>query len=114
MSPQRIQLRRTKGWRLPPGTKSVARPTRYGNPFRVVRLWHEWQAWDDLPAGPLRATEDEATADAVEAFRLACGPDGPQEISSADLDALVGFDLACWCPLQGQPCHADILLRWVG
>jgi hypothetical protein len=31
--PDRIQLRRIKGWRLPPGAVSVARPTKWGNPF---------------------------------------------------------------------------------
>lgn len=30
---ERIQLRRVKGWRLPPNAASVARPTRWGNPF---------------------------------------------------------------------------------
>lgn len=30
----RIQLRRTKGWRKPEGVISVARPSRWGNPFR--------------------------------------------------------------------------------
>lgn len=33
--PKRIQLRRTKGWRKPEGAVVVARPTRWGNPFRV-------------------------------------------------------------------------------
>lgn len=33
MMPERVQLRRTRGWRLPPGAVSVARPTRWGNPF---------------------------------------------------------------------------------
>ena len=31
--PERIQLRRTRGWRLPAGAVSVARPTKWGNPF---------------------------------------------------------------------------------
>lgn len=31
--PERIRLQRTRGWRLPPGAVSVARPTKYGNPF---------------------------------------------------------------------------------
>jgi hypothetical protein len=31
--PERIRLSRAKGWRLPPGAVSVARPTKYGNPF---------------------------------------------------------------------------------
>ena len=30
---ERIQLRRVKGWRLPPNAVSVARPTKWGNPF---------------------------------------------------------------------------------
>lgn len=33
--PQRIQLKRTKGWRMPPGTVKVDRSTRWGNPFRI-------------------------------------------------------------------------------
>jgi len=33
--PERIKLQRTRGWRLPPGAVSVARPTRWGNPFKV-------------------------------------------------------------------------------
>lgn len=33
--PQRIQLRRVKGWRKPLGTINVARPTKWGNPFPV-------------------------------------------------------------------------------
>lgn len=31
--PERIQLQRKKGWRLPEGAVSVARPTKWGNPF---------------------------------------------------------------------------------
>lgn len=31
--PKRIQLRRTKGWRKPPNTVVVARPSKWGNPF---------------------------------------------------------------------------------
>lgn len=33
--PQRIQLRRTKGWRKPEGAIVVARPSKWGNPFRL-------------------------------------------------------------------------------
>lgn len=31
--PERIQLRRTEGWRKPEGAIVVARPTKWGNPF---------------------------------------------------------------------------------
>lgn len=33
--PQRIQRKRTKGWRMPPNTIYVGRGTRWGNPYRV-------------------------------------------------------------------------------
>jgi hypothetical protein len=33
--PKRIQLRRTKGWRMPANTVKVDRSTKYGNPFRT-------------------------------------------------------------------------------
>jgi hypothetical protein len=51
--PRRIQIRRTKGWRKPEGAISVARPHKWGNPFKVgehgiriaedaVRLYRQW------------------------------------------------------------------------
>jgi len=116
MGPQRVKLRRTKGWRLPAGAKSVARPTRWGNPFRVVQLWDHQFGWTyravggDLH-GPDRLYRTEAIADAVDLFRLHAGPMGSFEIDQADLDLLRGADLACWCPLDG-PCHADVLGDW--
>ena len=33
--PERIQLRRTKGWRKPAGAVIVSRPSRWGSPFPV-------------------------------------------------------------------------------
>lgn len=53
--PGRIQLRRVKGWRLPEGAVKVARPTRWGNPFRlnteyglarVPAVHHPDKAWE--------------------------------------------------------------------
>ena len=35
MSPQRIQRKRTKGWRMPEGAVYVGRPTKWGNPFQL-------------------------------------------------------------------------------
>ena len=32
MTPRRIQHRRTKGWRKPPGAVAVPRPARWGTP----------------------------------------------------------------------------------
>jgi hypothetical protein len=83
MTPQRIQLRRTRGWRKPDGAIVVSRPTKWGNPYAVsahgcdqsIRLYREWL-----------------------------------DRSGLDTGLLAGHDLACWCPL-GQPCHADVLLE---
>lgn len=33
--PQRIQRKRTKGWRMPEGAVYVGRPSRWGNPWSV-------------------------------------------------------------------------------
>jgi hypothetical protein len=88
--PKRVQLQRTKGWRKPVGAIVVARPSRWGNPFRlgldgdrelVVRLYRE-----AVVKGLLGYSERDVRAE------------------------LVGRDLACWCPL-GAACHADVLLE---
>lgn len=98
-APVRVQLRRSKGWRMPPNTVSVARPTVYGNPFRVGAL----------------GVSDAAAA--VEKFRrLVSKPDDKQEDRHAFLTParirqdLSGKNLACWCPIDA-PCHADVLLE---
>ena len=101
MKPQRIQLRRTKGWnlqvasRLTNGLTAVncARPSRYGNPFRVgeVVLW-------------TGKTIIRTRAEAVAEFRA-------EVISSGfKFPELRGKNLACWCK-SSEPCHCDILLR---
>lgn len=109
--PQRIQLRRTKGWRKPEGAIVVARPTNWGNPFTIAGA---------LESG-FAATEDAARALCVDAFRSVVTLGLRSEwwfIYGAariewmrdHLSHLRGHDLACWCPLD-QPCHADVLLE---
>ncbi len=115
MTPQRIQLRRAKGWRKPEGAIVVARPTRFGNPYRVqrggtstVRVWWAYgPGHDDILRCVTRYTESEATQDAVDLFVVKV----LHHIDLNDLEPLRGHDLACWCPLD-QPCHADVLLEW--
>lgn len=89
--PVRIQLRRTKGWQMPPNTVKVDRSTRWGNPFVVGSLC--------------------TPAQAVAAFRRALS-DYPHALDffPEDIRQLRGKHLACWCPLD-QPCHADVLLE---
>lgn len=97
MMPQRIQLRRTKGWRMPEGAVKVDRTTPFGNPWTVP--------------GDFGKPEY-----AVRRFRASLESTSPPHPESymgllrAALPTLKGKDLACWCR-PGQPCHADVLLE---
>ena len=106
---ERIQRKRTKGWRMPPNTVYVGRPGKFGNPYLT---------W-------LRTKEE-----AIEAYRM--GVEGRWDELQRwqahgfawmeyhvipwfkrireSLPELRGKNLACWCPLD-QPCHADVLLE---
>jgi hypothetical protein len=111
--PQRIQRRRTKGWRMPEGAVYVGRPTVYGNPFRIAVPF----------CGP---TIDQVNTprQAVAKFRLWIGLDSLHPlmwdaaliVAHVKLKAalqrgdLTGRDLVCWCP-PAQACHADVLLE---
>jgi hypothetical protein len=41
LRPRRVQLRRTRGWRMPANTVKVDRTTRFGNPFSIERYGRE-------------------------------------------------------------------------
>jgi hypothetical protein len=113
-APQRIQQRRTKGWRKPEGAVAVGRGTRWGNPYRVipVRASGPFDV-ERADGGFLGRAEDIELARtiAVERYRHALEQfwadyPRPSEIRAG----LAGRDLMCWCPLD-QPCHADVLLE---
>lgn len=111
--PQRIQLQRTKGWRKPEGTIVVARPSRWGNPFKVSRFMGGWSV-DDVDAvhyGVWESTTG-ARAAAVALYEGLLVMTDPIWVQKP----LRGHDLACWCPLEDAdgnrvPCHADVLLE---
>lgn len=91
--PRRIQQRRTKGWRKPEDTISVARPSKWGNPIRIGDPWI---------GIPIRTRQE-----AVAAFRSLV--DKEPEYRALVRAELAGKNLMCFCPLD-QPCHADVLL----
>lgn len=105
--PERIQRRRTRGWRMPEGAIYVGRPSRFGNPFDwmtfgrdlAVDFFARWLA-DDLTAAERESTGIDIGWDAA-AARL--------RLLDA-LPALRGRDLVCWCA-PDVPCHADVLLH---
>ena len=97
MTPKRIQRKRSKGWRMPKNAIYVGRPTKWGNPFKVVI--------------------GRAQSDCVGAFYLWLKVDGcyagmadKKQVILDDIEDLRGKDLACWCNLE-KPCHADVLLK---
>lgn len=92
--PERIQLRRTKGWRKPENAIVVARPATWGNPYRVG---------SEVVVD--RRTVRVTPAIAVALFRI-----WVDQYADYARESLRGRDLACWCPLD-QPCHADVLLE---
>jgi hypothetical protein len=98
VTPRRIQLRRAKGWRMPPNTVKVDRTSTYGNPFTPT---------------------NSGTIGPIARFAAECAP-------LLDVEPLRGKNLACWCHLcdahrNGRPlavdcpdcapCHADVLLE---
>ncbi|HEY3006044.1 MAG TPA: DUF4326 domain-containing protein [Kribbellaceae bacterium] len=111
-APGRIRQRRTKGWRKPAGVVCLGRGTRWVNPWAV-----------DDPHAPAGATR----AEVVGLFRdwLLYRDPGMQDVyrvgrhsydrrwmtTQLAAGALRGKTLACWCPVDDQPCHAEVLLQ---
>lgn len=114
--PARIQRRRTKGWRAPEHATYVGRPTRFGNPYRLVRQDNGWtvQFGDHGGGVGLFPSDAEARRYATEAFRVWIQQPGQADQLRLFRALLHGRDLTCWCPLpaEGEPdhCHAAVLL----
>jgi len=100
-APVRVQLRRTKGWRMPENTVKVDRMTRWGNPFVVGS---RVQASPDSPVAVCFSAQQ-----AVDAYRSYLEHRVGRAFRDAAITHLRGKNLACWCALD-QPCHADVLL----
>lgn len=104
-APVRVQLRRTKGWRMPPNTVKVDRSTGYGNPWTIRNDGRGgWTVHGpNTPVGGIICGNEEgARLRAIDLYRREAQRLG---VSAA----LRGKNLACWCD-PGQPCHADVLL----
>jgi hypothetical protein len=113
MKPQRIQLSRRKGWRMPPDTINAARPGLLGNPFPVdiygqqgaVDLNRRWLL------GPMSARE-------LSGLSRCDRWSDPPVVSLVilrtwvleKLKAARGKNMGCWCGL-GEQCHVDTLLE---
>jgi Domain of unknown function (DUF4326) len=97
VKPMRLQLSRHSGFDLQALSRqrnglpaqSVARPSKWSNPFKVAEHGRE------------RAM---TLYRAYLAKALATG--------TLDVTELHGRNLACWCK-PDEACHADILLEWI-
>lgn len=106
--PRRIQLSRKKGAKLPANTVVVARPSKWGNPFKVSDIQSNHPGW----------THAVCQNEAVRMYEGSiCNTGGNMAgLLTASVKlveiiaALRGKHLACWCK-PGEPCHADVLLR---
>jgi len=132
MMPDRIQRRRVKGWRKPEGAVIVDRTTIFGNPWVVGAPGGFWLPTYNVSGSKVGHLL--TNADAVHLFRRGMEgrdflrwmlPDTLNALGRADvrkllrahfarihanLPALRGHDLCCWCGL-GEDCHADHLME---
>ena len=101
--PIRVQLRRSKSWKMPPNTVKVDRSTKWGNPFVVGKDGTAAECVDlyrKLMGGYLCLTS-KATIESQTDARWH---------KLAFLHTLRGKNIACWCA-TGKICHADVLLE---
>ena len=114
--PVRLQLARTAGFRLQRLSRktnglpavNVARPSVWGNPFRVGEAVDRRQVkrWGWKFHNLNRACADRADA----AARFAACLWGDEAVHADVREHLRGKNLACWCNAS-SPCHADALLE---
>lgn len=111
--PTRIQLRRTKGWRLQETSQTlnglpavkVTRPGKWGNPFVIGK---EFCRNKMNPGGGQISNTVQDGEHAVALFKRFTAREVAIQIAA--YQELRGKNLACFCPLD-QPCHADVLLE---
>lgn len=97
---------------MPPHTKSVARPSRWGNPFQgfklggflACKLFDMYLHGDNIPRFVANQIDDEVKASII-LEALAEAPHGPT-LALLGRDELRGWNLACFCKLE-EPCHGD-------
>lgn len=111
MKPTRIQRKRAKGWRMPENTVYVGRPSKFGNPYRIIEVQKDCfnlaHISGDLTLLVAWAIPKEMAIElAVMKFKDALTINHKVTIKKE----LAGKNLACFCPV-GQPCHADVLLE---
>jgi hypothetical protein len=112
MTPERIQRRRTKGWKMPENTVSVTRPGKWGNPFVVgdyVIIGNGGNGFTYIKTSAEYATSKYRLLDTIEKV-IEAYKEYLEKYLPKDIQELKGKNLACFCA-PGNLCHADVLLE---
>lgn len=114
--PERIQRKRTRGWRMPPDAVYVGRGSKWGNPFVVhsdrMQNGKRYPMTAELSVASFRSMLAKEGAwfpvplPWPKGKIPACEPTTIEDVSRE----LRGKTLVCWCEC-GAPCHADVLLE---
>ena len=96
MPPVRVQRKRIKGFKMPPNTVYVGRPSKWGNPFLISNLISK-----GIPEGEALRLSLKKYKEWID-YKISDGILNPQELR--------GKNLSCFCHIN-SPCHADILLK---
>lgn len=119
MKPQRIQRKRTKGWRMPENTVYVGRGSKYGNPYRIgvdgnaeecVAKFRDLIMYLVMPSAIGQPAEMIPMLTPAKTPLFYMTEKGLIAHPSIPITRLRGKNLACWCK-EGEACHADVLLE---
>lgn len=100
--PQRVQRKRTRGWKMPEETIYVGRPTKWGNPYKL-------NEWTKISGGRVYIKNLNGTIDWYRDHLMNMLRNSGQT-KKEFFKEIREKNLACWCP-PDQLCHADILLK---
>lgn len=130
MKPQRIQRSRKKGFKTPPNTTYVGRPSNWANPYQIRydKVDNQWVVFDEREF-PMRKV-NESNVNKFEskeaAHEFAVSSFGREYFGYKHGDTITdyyfamamydsaqelkGKNLSCWCG-EEVACHADVLLE---
>lgn len=114
--PKRVQRKRTLGYKLPPNTVVVSRPSKWGNPFVVGKYYAKNDIYGEQPSDALLPEYELITPDlAVRKFREYISI--LRHVKPHELEKLIaplrGKNIACFCRTDA-PCHGDVWLELAG
>lgn len=119
---KRIQRKRTKGFRLPPNTICVSRPSKFSNPFRDMKdMVYVWAGYRRSTSPWIFYTMKSSSVNAASLFRDMLMDLNSHEVEPEirdrfrfmrdNITSLGQYEyIACFCSLDAE-CHADSLIE---